>query len=137
LNFKAKYLSGQGGKGGSKEGGPVSQGMLSLTRDINPEIAGEMQEKITHWAKQCFSLLPMSGVPRVDFLANSKTGEIWLNEVNPCPGSFGYFLWEASSQPILFSDLLSFLIEEGITMHRLAQLPADPTHPDARLFERK
>jgi D-alanine-D-alanine ligase len=137
LDFKAKYLSTKAGKGGSKQVGSVSQGMLSLTRDINPELPGDMQQSICRWAKQCFSALPPGGVPRVDFLSNSMTGEIWLNEVNPCPGSFGYFLWEASSEPILFSDLLSFLIQEGFAAHRLTQLPADPTHPDARLFERR
>jgi D-alanine-D-alanine ligase len=75
-------------------------------------------------------------VPRIDFLCNSKTGELWLNEVNPCPGSFGYFLWEASTDPMLFSELLSALIDEASAAHRLLQLPPDPTQPDSRLFPR-
>src|SRR5689334_24187486 len=44
---------------------------------------------------------------RIDFYCNAATGEVWLNEVNPCPGSFGYFLWEAADPPIRFTALLS------------------------------
>jgi D-alanine-D-alanine ligase len=88
------------------------------------------------WAKTCYSIVYGTGAPRIDFLCNSATGELWLNEVNPCPGSFGYFLWEASSKPILFSDLLSSLIDEAFAAQRSLQLPPDPTHPEARLFPR-
>ena len=60
----------------------------------------------------------------------------WLNEVNPCPGSFGYFLWEAAEKPVLFTALLDHLVEEARTRHRAGQLPSDPTPTDARLFRR-
>ena len=137
LDFKAKYLSGGGGsKGGSKQPGAISQGMLSLTREIDPPLDADLEEKIRRWSEQCFDIVYGTGAPRIDFLCNSKTNEIWLNEVNPCPGSFGYFLWEAAAEPLLFSELLSALIDEAFAAQRMMQLPPDPTHPEARLFPR-
>jgi D-alanine-D-alanine ligase len=138
LDFKAKYLSGGGGaKSGSKQGGAaISEGMLSLTRELNPPIADDIACKVHEWSQICFSTVYGTGAPRIDYLCDSRTGEIWLNEVNPCPGSFGYFLWQASSRPMLFPELLSALIDEAFACQRALQLPPDPTHPDARLFPR-
>ena len=78
-----------------------------------------------------------SGVPRLDFLCNEKTGQVWFNEANPTPGSFGYFLWEASKKnPVLFTELLDGLVAEAFALHARAQLPLDPTPKEARLFPR-
>ena len=142
LDFKQKYMSGGGSKktgaksGGTKTPGQSSEGMLSLTRDINPELPIEMESKIRSWAETVFNSVGGTGAPRLDFLSNEKTGEVWFNEANPCPGSFGFFLWEAAKQPVLYTDFLSALVNEALAMHRAAQLPADPTLRDARLFPR-
>jgi D-alanine-D-alanine ligase len=143
LDFKAKYMSGGGIKnGGIKNGGAkseqISQGMLSLTREINPDIPPEFEKNIRTWAKEIFVRVGGTGAPRLDFLSNEKTKEIWFNEANPTPGSFGYFLWEAAKdKPVLFSELLDDLIEEAIMLHVRAQIPLDPTPKDARLFPRR
>jgi D-alanine-D-alanine ligase len=137
LDFKAKYLSGSGSKKtGGKQPGAISQGMLSLTREINPAVSNNLEATLRKWGEKCFAVVDGTGAPRIDFLCNSKTGELWLNEVNPCPGSFGYFLWEAAAEPLLFSELLSALIDEAFTAQKSIQLPPDPTHPEARLFPR-
>ena len=138
LDFKAKYLAGgSGGKGKSgKQPGAISQGMLSLTRELNPTLPKEFERQLRQWAVECFATVYGTGVPRIDFLCNSQSGQLWLNEVNPCPGSFGYFLWEAGPNPLLFTDLLSTLLDEAFAAQRTLQLPPDPTHPDARLFSR-
>lgn len=140
LDFKAKYLSGSGASGsksGAKQAGAaISEGMLSLTRELNPSLPDAISAKIHDWAKICFATVYGTGAPRIDYLCNQQTGEIWLNEVNPCPGSFGYFLWQAPQHPMLFPELLSALIDEAFACHRTLQLPPDPTHPDARLFPR-
>ncbi|MDD3371773.1 MAG: D-alanine--D-alanine ligase, partial [Alphaproteobacteria bacterium] len=145
LDFKTKYLSGGGTKGGSKTGGGktpeqsnASQGMLSLTRDINPELPAEFEKNIRKWAVEVFERVGGTGTPRLDFLCNEKTGEAWFNEANPIPGSFGYFLWEAAKEkPVVFSQLLDEIVEEAFAMHKGAQIPLDPTPEDARLFPRK
>ena len=105
LDFKTKYLSGSK-TGGTKQVGTSSEGMLSLTRDINPILPEETENNIRQWAAAAFERVNGSGAPRFDFLCNAKTGEFWFNEANPCPGSFGYFLWQAARKRVLFPRLL-------------------------------
>jgi len=151
LDFRQKYLSGNDGKsgiksdGGESQGmlsqgmlsqGMLSQGMLSLTREINPALPAGLEENLRRWASSAFEAVDGSGAPRVDFYCNAATGETWLNEVNPCPGSFGYFLWEAADPPIRFTALLSLLIDEAVARHRERQLPDDPVPAEARLLRR-
>jgi len=141
LDFKQKYLSGGNGKSGSKLGSktsaPVSEGMLSLTRDINPALDKAMERDIKTWAGQMFAAVNGTGAPRIDFIGNRQTGQLWLNEVNPWPGSIGYFLWEAAEKPALFTELLNALIAEAFAEHRKRALPKDPVPVAARLFERR
>jgi D-alanine-D-alanine ligase len=135
LDFRQKYMP-TGGKVAGKSASQGSQGMLSLTREINPTLPPEREKNIRRWAEAAFTAVGGTGAPRIDFLGNSQTGELWLNEVNPCPGSFGYFLWEAAAQPMLFTPLITSLIEEAIEQHRIKQMPDDPTPEEARLFKR-
>lgn len=140
LDFKQKYLSGGDNKTGSKTGvknpGTISQGMLSLTRELNPKLDSELEQNIKTWAVAMFNALDCTGAPRIDFISNEKTGQIWMNEVNPIPGSFGYFLWEAAENPVLFTDFLTGLIEEALGENRKRVLPKDPVPRDARLLRR-
>jgi D-alanine-D-alanine ligase len=142
LDFRQKYLSGaggdggDGGKAGAKGDGGNSQGLLSLTRDINPDLPAGLEADLRRWATTAFEAVDGTGAPRVDFYCNEATGETWLNEINPCPGSFGYFLWEAAEPPIGFTALLSLLIDEALARHREGQLPDDPVPPEARLLRR-
>ncbi len=142
LDFKQKYSSGGDDKSGNKLGNktfsPASEGMLSLTRDINPKLPKEMEGNIRKWAVDMFVAIDGTGAPRIDFIGNSKSGEIWMNEVNPCPGSFGYFLWEASKENVVFfTDFLSNLIAEAFAENIARTLPYDPVPVDARLLRRK
>jgi D-alanine-D-alanine ligase len=140
LDFKAKYLANAGAKGtkaASGAKGSGSEGMLSLSREINPPISPLLEKKIRSWAEAAFAVVEGTGAPRVDFLADRETGEIWLNEINPCPGSFAYYLWEAAEKPIIFSRLIEELVEEGFRLHQATRLPDDPTPEDARLFKRR
>lgn len=143
LDFKQKYLAGGGGKtgskmgGGAKQAGAISEGMLSLTRELNPSLDKKTALAIEGYAKTMFETLDGAGAPRIDFIGNEKSGEIWLNEVNPIPGSFGYFLWEAcEKEPVLFTDFLTGLLEEAIHENQKRILPKDPVPADARLFKR-
>jgi D-alanine-D-alanine ligase len=137
LDFRQKYLSASGDdKAGGKNLAQPSEGMLSLTRDLNPVLPGQQAPDIRRWALAAFEAVGGTGAPRIDFLCNEATGDIWLNEVNPCPGSFAFYLWEAAEQPIGFTALLSLLIDEAQARHRAMQLPDDPVPPDARLLKR-
>jgi D-alanine-D-alanine ligase len=111
LDFKEKYLKGGGGAKGSSL---PSQGMLSLTRDINPTMADDRRSRVESNARKVFAAFGARGAPRLDFLCNDQTGEIWFNEINPIPGSYGYFLWERAEVPFLFPELVAHLVEEAL-----------------------
>jgi D-alanine-D-alanine ligase len=130
LDFKEKY------RNGAKKLGQ-SEGMLSLTREINPSLSPDIERSIREWATEAYERLGGTGAPRIDFLCNSESGELWLNEVNPTPGSFAYFLWEAAQPPIPFSTMLDHLIAEGIAEQRGRQLPHDPVPKEAQLLKRR
>ena len=138
LDFKEKYMAGGGGgkKTGTKEAGAISQGMLSLTRELRPNLEQEKIDLIQTTAVKIFEAYDRAGAPRIDFISNGETGEIWFNELNPLPGSFGYFLWEAAEKNVLFSDFLTDLIEEAQKLHQRVQIPHDPVPKDAQLLKR-
>lgn len=115
LDFKNKYLSGD--KGGPKLDTAPSEGMASLNRTLNPQEIDEKQEKlIRSTASALFDGMKLAGSVRIDFLCDSKSGEIWFNEVNTIPGSFAYFLWEGAEPPVSFLELTGNMIEEGFTL---------------------
>ena len=77
--------------------------MLSLTRDINPDMDPARKDAVVSNARKVFAAFGARGAPRLDFLCNDKTGEIWFNEINPIPGSYGYFLWERGGKAAALS----------------------------------
>ena len=133
LDFKQKYLT-ENGKGGGKTAS--SQGMLSLTREINPAIDPELEKRIRNWACQVFDVVDGAGAPRIDFIADVNSQEIWLNEVNPTPGSLGFFLWEQAAAPITFTKLVDDLLTEALDLFSGANTHEDPVPEEARLFKR-
>lgn len=111
LDFKEKYLSSGGGAKGAFL---PSEGMLSLTRDINPDLPPDFKATIHDYARRAFVTLGHRGAPRIDFMSNRETGEIWFNEINAIPGSYGFFLWEAAEEPLLFPELVDHLVAEAL-----------------------
>lgn len=132
LDFREKYLSSDGGTKGSFK---PSEGMLSLTRDINPDLPRALQDKIHDYARKTFSALGKRGAPRIDFMSNKETGELWFNEINAIPGSYGFFLWEAAAKPMLFPELINHLIREATS--DTIKTFEDPVPQDARLLQRR
>lgn len=138
LDFKAKYLSGGGlDKLGNKLGAG-GQGMASATRELNPkEIKGKKEEQIRAWAEKLFVYLDLAGTPRLDFMCNEKTGEIFFNEINPLPGSFAYFLWEAAEPKMGFTGLLDGLINEAKQRVRNRARVVDPVATGGGIFRKR
>ncbi|HSQ97575.1 MAG TPA: hypothetical protein VLL98_02535 [Rickettsiales bacterium] len=125
LSFNEKYKIG-GSKSGTKVGGAkfantANQGsMLSMSRECNPkELTAKEEENIRTWAKLLFDVVGGNGDPRIDFLCNSKTREIYLCEVNPLPGSFAFYLWEAAEHSKSYTELLTALLEEAENKSKL------------------
>ena len=88
LSYKDKY------EGGAKEG--PSKGMASLGRKIPADIPDELSEKIKDISCRIFKAIGASGVVRIDYLLDGKTGDLYANEINTIPGSLAFYLWEAS-----------------------------------------
>ena len=114
LDFKDKYLASDGAKktGPAKLAVPT-EGLLSMGREYNPQITDEMKNFIETSAKKLFGYMGATGNPRIDFLCNSKTNELWLNEVNPIPGAFAFYLWEKSEHKINYAKLVDIIIQNG------------------------
>jgi D-alanine-D-alanine ligase len=70
-------------------------------------------------AVKAFKAVDCSGLARVDFLMDPKTGKIFLNEINTMPGftaiSMYPKLWAASG--LAYADLIDRLIQLGIERH--------------------
>ena len=117
LDFKDKYLGG--GNGGTKKMGPAklavpTEGLLSMGRQFEPKMTGDMRSFVIESAKKLFTFMGATGNPRIDFLCNSKTGEMWLNEVNPIPGAFAFYLWERSEHRIGYGKLVDIIIQNAM-----------------------
>ena len=125
LSYTDKYVSG-GSKSGSKNGGTKyentsggaksSSGMANLKRKIPAEIPEDVEAKVKEYSVSAFKVLGCSGVTRIDYLYDTVTGELYLNELNTIPGSLSFYLWEATGMP--FADLLDKLIKLAFKKHR-------------------
>jgi D-alanine-D-alanine ligase len=76
-------------------------------------------KKVQELAVAAFQAVDCSGLARVDFLMDPKTGKIFLNEINTMPGftSISMYpkLWAASG--LEYADLIDRLIQLGIERH--------------------
>lgn len=129
LTFAEKYIgdgSAKGAKGGVKGGVKSSpsgsKGMATLKRKIPADITPEQRDEIRALAVKAFKVLGCNGVSRIDFMMNTETNRIWLNEINTIPGSLSFYLWEPLG--VKYSELLDKMISyarkrerenEGIT----------------------
>lgn len=109
LTFSDKY-EGNGKKNGA------SKGMVNTDRIIPARISDELTKKVEKYAKKAFKALNLSGVCRIDFLINSKTNDVFVNEPNIIPGSLAFYLWEPIGKK--YSELLDELIQLGIREYK-------------------
>ena len=76
-------------------------------------------KKVQELAVKAFKAVDCSGLARVDFLMDPKSGRIFLNEINTMPGftaiSMYPKLWAASG--LEYADLIDRLIQLGMERH--------------------
>src|SRR5204863_8772031 len=81
-------------------------------------------EELRGLAVECYKAVECSGMARVDFLLESSTGRLYINEINTIPGfttiSMYPKMWEHSGLPM--PKLIDRLIELAFERH--AQQPA-------------
>lgn len=128
LTFTEKYIGdgsakgAKGTKGGVKSSAGGSKGMATLKRKIPADISSEQRDEIRDMAVKAFKCLGCNGVSRIDFMMDTATGKIWLNEINTIPGSLSFYLWEplGVKYPELLDRMISYALkrereEESIT----------------------
>jgi len=113
LSYENKYLSGDkdGGGGGSK-----GRGMQSAKRLIPAPLESDLTDAIQSAAINAFKALNASGVVRIDFFVRPSEKKFYINEINPVPGSFSFYLWEPTG--VDFPELLTTLVEIALRRHR-------------------
>jgi len=105
LSYKDKYQSNS-----------KSKGMASTSRICPAELDDVLTKKVQDLAKEVFIVLGCSGVTRIDFLMDSNTMELYVNEINTIPGSLSFYLWDKSGYN--FTDLMDRLIDQSIQRQR-------------------
>ena len=111
LTYKDKYLGNGKGSKHSQKGG-----MANTSRIIPARISEELTNKVEEISKQAFRALNLSGICRIDFLIDSKTNKIYINEPNTIPGSLAFYLWEPIG--IKYKDLLDKMITLAIKEYK-------------------
>jgi D-alanine-D-alanine ligase len=90
---------------------------------VPADLPPEKTEEIRRLAVQCYRAVGCEGMGRVDFLLESATGKLYINEINTIPGftSISMFpkMWEHSG--IAFPELIDRLIDLAMTRHRRKQ----------------
>ncbi|MGN0929584.1 MAG: D-alanine--D-alanine ligase [Alphaproteobacteria bacterium] len=138
LSFKDKYLSENGAKKkGLNISAMPSDELIESRRKFAPKLTKEQEDFITQSAKTLFAFMGATGNPRIDFLSNGKTGEIWLNEVNPIPGAFAFYLWQNSTYNISYTELIDIVIENGFRNYDLRQKEINLKTSDSLIFKKK
>lgn len=95
FDFNTKYMSGGGkkGGGGKKMGGTKgSQGYS----EVPARLEDSLYQKAESIGLKVYRSLGCSGTARVDMLIDSKTNDVYFNEVNPLPGSLYAHNWRAA-----------------------------------------
>lgn len=106
LTYEDKYI------GGAKKTSGSTKGMASAARKIPAEISDKLKEEVESIALSAFRELNCSGVVRIDFLIDNKKKKVYINEINSCPGSLAFYLWDPIGKD--YSELLDDMINIAI-----------------------
>lgn len=107
LSYEDKYVAGS--KGGS-------EGMRTAKRELPANLTPERREEIRQLAVKTFQVLNCSGVSRIDFMIDKDTDRVYVNEINPIPGSLAFYLWEALGKP--YAQLLDDMVRLALKRER-------------------
>ncbi len=106
LSFMDKYI----------QGGASTKGMASLKRVLPAPIEPELRERIRNLSVQIFKNMDCKGVVRIDYMFDTKTGELYITEINTIPGSLAFYLWESTGLP--YDRLIDEMVNCALSAHR-------------------
>lgn len=107
LSYEDKYVAGD------KSG---SEGMRTAKRELPANLTPEKREEIRRMAVETFQVLNCNGVSRIDFMIDRDTDQVYVNEINPIPGSLAFYLWEALDKP--YAELLDDMVQLALKRER-------------------
>jgi D-alanine-D-alanine ligase len=111
LSFQDKYM-----RGGKSGGSTKSEGMASQERRIPAPISDALTKEVQENALKAFRSIDAAGVARVDSFVDQSAERTWVMEINTTPGSFSFYLWEASG--LSFPELAREMVDIAIDAHR-------------------
>ncbi len=114
LTFNDKYIGGGKGKlkGAKVPVKGTSKGMASTNRKLPADLDDKLRSEVEEIAVKAFKALGTSGNSRIDFLIDSESNKVYINEINSIPGSLAFYLWDAKG--IRFTEMLDEMINIGI-----------------------
>ena len=93
----------------------LNKARIELPANLSPEDTTEMRRL----AVECYQAVGCEGMARVDFLRETATGKLYINEINTIPGftSISMFpkMWEYTGIP--FAELIDRLVELALERH--------------------
>ena len=110
FDFQTKYMQG-GKKGGSKSSAKGAQGYSQIPADLPKDVYAQAEAV----GMQVYKALGCSGIARVDMLIDSKTKQVYFNEVNPLPGGLYAHNWAKAG--VSGVNLVQRLIEYAEDRH--------------------
>jgi D-alanine-D-alanine ligase len=111
LSFEDKYMRG------GKQGASIkSEGMASQERRIPAPISDALTKEVQENALRAFRSIDAAGAARVDAFVDEPGERTWVMEINTTPGSFSFYLWDASG--VSFPELARELVDIAIDTHR-------------------
>jgi D-alanine-D-alanine ligase len=111
LSFQDKYM-----RGGKRGASTKSEGMASQERRIPAPISDALTKEVQENALKAFRSIDAAGVARVDSFVDQSAERTWVMEINTTPGSFAFYLWEASG--LSFPELAREMVDIAIDAHR-------------------
>lgn len=109
LSFQEKYISTDGG----------TMQWLEHKVKIPADVDHSIQDKIQTIAKDIYIKLQLTGAPRIDFLYNPDTQDLYVCEVNAVPGNMQMHLREKSW--MTKEQFLQNLIDQAFVSHKARQ----------------
>ena len=105
FSYEDKYISGGGAQLGN-----AKQSLI-----IPAELEEATTAAVQNLAKEVFLKFECSGTARVDFLYDKESKKLYVNEINPLPGTLYHHLWEKSgvALPELVKKLITLALEKN------------------------
>lgn len=115
FDFETKYMhGGKKGKGGAKSG--KGQGGAQGYSKIPADLPKELYAKAEQTGLNVYSAIGCKGIARIDMLIDSKTKQVYFNEVNPLPGSLYAHNWRKKG--ISNVQLVERLVDLAVQRHQ-------------------